>query len=170
MIRDLKNLIVKDIHEMTGLTVVDTDNPRKKPPYPFYTLKFTSIQRDKVEEGNLYEDFVDSTDDRFTYDVLYTLARQPKAIISFNCLSNDILETQDYIMKAWDYFKFYGYESLKASNFVVVNVTDIQDRTIFDGVNYEYRQGFDVEIRFLHTMDKRIENIETYKIRRGEDY
>lgn len=170
MIRDLKNLVVKDLHKLTGLTLVDTDNPNRKPAYPFYSMKFTSIQRDEVMQGNMYEDFVESKDPRFTYDVLYTLARQPKAIISFNCLSDDLMEVHEMVSKAWEYFTFYGTESLKSHNFVVVNVMDIQDRTAFDGVNYEYRQGFDVEIRFLHTMEKRMENIETYKIQRGEDY
>ena len=170
MINDLKNLIVNKINGFTGLTTVDTDNPNKKPDYPFYSMKFTSIKRDKVMQGNLYEDFADSLDPRFTYDVLYTLERQPHAIISFNCYSDTLSETFDYIAKAWEYFAFYGYQTLKDNNFIVINVTDIQDRTLFDGVTYEYRQGFDVEIRFLHTMEERIENIETYKITRGEDF
>lgn len=167
MIQKLRNLIVKGLKEDTGLICVDTDNPHKKPSYPFFSFKFTTIRQNVGEAGVYEDDFVESLDKRFKYDVRTTATFQPKTILSFNCYSNDLVKSQEQILKAWEWFKLKGRRLLAHNNIVVVDVGNIQDRSIFLVDNYEYRQGFDVEFRVLHQFENRTETIEEHKIKGG---
>lgn len=167
MIKDLRDLFVKGIYEDTGLLVVPTDNPNKKPKYPYFSYKFTTLRQNIGEAGVFEDDFVKSTDKRFKYDVRTTATFQPKAIVSFNCYSDDLIDSQEQILKAWEWFKLKGRRILADKNIVVVDVGNIQDRSIVLVDNYEYRQGFDVEFRVLHQFEDRIETIEKYKIEGG---
>lgn len=165
ILSNIKKLIVKGINDDTGLLVVDTDNNYRKPNYPYYSLKFLTARQNDGEMGNYDIEFVESLNPDFTYDVLESLEYQPKVIISFNCFGDDITEVQDYIYKAWEWFRFIGRFQLKRENYVVVDVGNITDRTVLLVDNYEYRQGFDVVVRVLHRIENRIENIEDYKIK-----
>lgn len=164
MIKKLRDTFVKNLHEDTGLLVVDTDSNHKKPMYPYYSYKFTTLRQNVGEGGALREDFDTSTDPKFKYDVVNTLEFQPKVVMSFNAYSDDLIDCQDAILKAWEWFRFRGRRLLSYENIVVVDVGDIQDRTVHLVGAYEYRQGFDVEFRVLHRMTDRSETIESYKI------
>ena len=165
MIKTIRNVIVKGMYESTGLTTVTTDSNHKKPNYPFFSYKFTTLRQNSGEAGSLYDVVVDSTSEEFDKDILRVLAYQPAAIISFNAYSDDLLECQESIIKAWEWFKLKGNQDLDNNNLVVIDMTDIQDRTVFLGEEYEYRQGFDVRVRFLHTFDNRLETIEEAKMK-----
>lgn len=168
-IKELKEIICKGIFKETGLLVVDTDNNYRRPKYPFYSLKFTSILKNSGEAGNIYESFPKSLDSRFKHDYQEELELQPKVVMSFNAYSKDTLEAMTIIQKAYDYFRFRGEPEINEANIVVVDVGDIQDRTIFLGDYYEYRYGFDVEFRMIHTIERRSETIESYKFKKGKD-
>lgn len=164
MIKKLRETFIKELNKETNLLIVQTDNNFKKPKYPYYSYKFTTM-RQNVGEGGVYkENFDESLDLRFKHDVVTTLEFQPKIIMSFNCYSNDDFEAEDKILKAWEWFKLKGRRILSEENIVVVDVGDITDRTVFLVDNYEYRKGFDVEFRVLHKFSDRSETIETYKV------
>lgn len=165
MIKKLRETFIRELSKETKCLIVQTDNNFKKPEYPYYSYKFTTF-RQNVGEGGVYkEGFDKSTNPDFKHDVVTTLEFQPKVIMSFNCYSNDDFEAEDYILKAWEWFKLKGRRILSDKNIVVVvEVGDITDRTVFLVDNYEYRKGFDVEFRVLHNFSDRSETIETYKI------
>lgn len=167
MIKLLRNTLVKELNKETGYLIVRTDNSGKKPKYPFYSYKFTTLRQNTGDGGVLKERYEPSLDKDFKYDVVNTLEFQPKAIMSFNAYSDDLEECQDAILRAWEWFRFKGRRILGDINYVVVNVGDIQDRTVYLTGKYEYRQGFDVEFRVLHQMEDRAETIESYKIQGG---
>ena len=169
MIGKLKEEIVKGLHAYTGLKVVDTDNNHNRPERPFYSYKITSIKTNANGEGNYSSDFPTSLDERFKYDYREKVELQPQVVISFNCYSDDIAECMDKIYLAWDYFKHGGNDLLALDNIIVVSTEEITDRTVVLGDRYEYRYGFDVELRFLHEIERRRETIETYKFKRGND-
>lgn len=169
MIGKLKEEIVKGLHKYTGLDVVDTDNNHRKPERPFYSYKITQIKTNANGEGNYSEDFPKSLDSRFKYDYRETVELQPQVVISINCYSSDIAECLDKIYLAWDYFKHGGNDLLALDNIIVVRIEEITDRTVVLGDRYEYRYGFDVELRFLHEIERRRETIEKYKFRKGKD-
>lgn len=167
MIGKLKEKIVKGLHAYTGLEVVDTDNNYKRPDKPFYSYKITSIKTNANGEGNYSEDFPESLDERFKHDYREKVELQPQVVISFNCYSDDIAECLEKTYKAWDYFKHGGNDLLALDNIIVVRTEEITDRTVILGDKYEYRYGFDVELRFLHEIERRRETIEEYEFKRG---
>nr|WP_072537073.1 hypothetical protein [Anaerococcus mediterraneensis] len=169
MIGKLKKEIVKGLNSYTGLEVVDTDNNYRRPERPFYSYKIMSIKTNVSGEGNYSEDFPKSLDERFKHDYKEMVELQPQVVISFNCYSDDIAECMDKIYLAWDYFKHGGRGELALENIVVVRVEDITDRTIVFGDRYEYRYGFDVELRFLHEIERIRPTIETYKFKKGNN-
>lgn len=116
------------------------------------------------QAGAIRTEIVDSIDEKFDKDILETMQLDSKFIISFNAYSNSSLESLSKVMQLWDFFKHKGRDELRNNNIVVVNLSNIQDRTIYIVDSYEYRQGFDVELRILHNIEKRIETIETYKV------
>ncbi len=169
MIGKLKEEIVKGLHAYTGLRVVDTDNNFRRPNKPFFSYKITSIKTNANGEGNYSADFPKSLKSEFKHDYREKVELQPQVVISFNCYSDDIAECMDKIYQAWDYFKHGGNDLLALENIVVVRVEDISDRTIVFGDRYEYRYGFDVELRFLHEIERIRPTIETYKFKKGNN-
>lgn len=145
------------IYDDTGLFVVDTDNNHKKPKYPFYSYKITSFILDNNQAGAMHlEDKED--------DIRQSMVLDSKLIISFNAYSDKVPEAYSKALKAWELFKFRGKEKLRLENIVVVTTGDIQDRTIYIADKYEYRYGFDIELRLIHEIDRTLEEIKTYKI------
>ena len=164
MIKKLRETFIKELNKETNLLIVQTDNNFKKPKYPYYSYKFITLRQNVGEAGVYKESFDKSLDPRFKYDLVTTLEFQPKVIMSFNCYSDDEFEVEDYILKAWEWFKLKGRRILSDENIVVVDVGDIADRTVFLVDNYEYRKGFDVEFRVLHEFSDRSETIEEHII------
>ncbi len=170
MIMTIRKVIVSGLKGYTGLQAIDTDSNYRRPEYPFYSFKFTTLLQKDRGQGNYLYDFPESLDPNFKYDYRETYQHQPNYVISFNAYSDNLIECQESIQKAWAWFKQAGYQDFKDKNFVVVDVGNIADRSIFKDVSFEYRYGFDVRIRYLHEVERRTENIETYKINKGKDY
>ena len=146
---NLIQLIKDELFDHTKRIVVDTDNITEKPDYPFYSIKAITIRQDAGEAGNYSADFVKSLDERFKYDYLERLETQPNAVISVNAYGKDNTTASNAAMDAFGFFKFAGRLKLEKENYIVVDITDIQDRTILNVDNYEYRYGFDVRIRYV---------------------
>lgn len=164
MIRTIRELLVKGLYEDVGVLAVDTDNPHKKPEYPYCSFKVTSVLQNSIELGNIRHYFAESEDKNFKYDYVEELSYQPKIMMSFNAYSNDILECQEVALNAWEWFKHKSKNLFSDNNILVVSVGNVQDRTVFEGVNYEYRNGFDIEFRVVRSIESRSETIEEYKV------
>lgn len=161
----ISKIIAKGIYDYTGLQVVPTDNPNKRPEYPYFSYKITSSLLNTGESGAYEYSFVDSLNDKFKKDVLEKVTIQQKVVVSFNSYSNNLMDSLQNALEAWDWFKLSGRHTLALDNIVVVNIGNIQDRTIVIVDNYEYRQGFDVELRVTREIENRLETIEDYKIK-----
>lgn len=161
--RKIRNSIVKGLQRDFNVPIVPTDDIKKKPKYPYISYKFTTL---KISQGshNLYNDIVPSRDDRFQYDVEHTRTEQPKMVISISTYSTDDVESYQLALDIESWFKFHGYNFLKENGIVVVNTSNIQDRTIQIVDNYEKRQGLDVTIRVMDIQKCRTETIEETKI------
>ena len=167
MIRTIRNEIVKGLYGFTGCQVVATDNPNRKPDYPFISYKITTLNQDTRDNGAFSSYFVVSDDPNFRYDLQEDVEIQPYMVFSFNVYSDDLLEAQELAMECWEWFKLNGRQALKNVNCVPVDIGSVQDRTVHLVDFYEYKQGFDVSLRYLHKFDRKIENIESYKIEGG---
>lgn len=163
--KEIRNTIVKGLHEFLNVPVVPTDDIGDKPDYPYISYKFTTL---KMPQGshNLYRDVVKSNDDKFQYDVEYTRKEQPKMVLSMNSYSEDEVEAYQLALEMEAWFKFYGYMYLKENGIIIVDIGNVQDRTIRIVDNYEKRQGFDVSIRVMDIRKLRTETIEKYNIKK----
>lgn len=161
--------IKDELFDYTKRVVVDTDNISEKPLYPFYSIKAVTIIEDAGEAGNYSADFVDSIDGRFKYDYLERLETQPNMVISVNAYGKDSFIARTAAMEAFGFFKFAAREILAKENYIIVDVLNVEDRTVLNVDNYEYRYGFDVRVRYVYGIERRAETIETYKIIKGEN-
>ena len=161
-IQKIRNVIVKGINEYTGLNTVDTDNPHEKPSYPYYSYKITTLYTPDKFIGVSRKVNKDNT-------IKETRTTQPTMTISFNSYSDNVVEANQAALKAWEWFKFVGYLSLKDKGIIVVDVMAVQDRTVFLSPSYEYRQGFDVVLRATHTIEREIETIEEFEFKEREN-
>ena len=168
----IRNVIVNLLHNHTQRPVVMLKQISDKPltadkssvDYPFlaYTITYPFI-KDK-EMGMHTQEVVDSTNPRFEKDILQTLTFQAQAVISFTAYAKDTTEAKKLAQSAWDYFKYIGYYDLSVNDIVVIECMNIQNRDVFEVDSYEWREGFDVRIRYVHNIQRRLETIETYKI------
>ncbi|SMB95362.1 hypothetical protein SAMN00017405_0390 [Desulfonispora thiosulfatigenes DSM 11270] len=163
----MRNFIVKGLYEFLQVPVIPTDNPNKKPKYPFISYKFTTLHKNQGGFNLLLEP-IPSIDPNFEYDIEYTREEQPKMVISFSSYSLDDLEAIDLANKIKKWFNFKGRLLLKNNNLVVVECSDIQDRTIQIIDNYEKRYGFDVTLRYSSQSKLKVETIEKFKIKGGK--
>lgn len=165
IIETIKKELFKETHRM----VVNTDNVRCKPPAPFYSLKMLTLRQGSGEEGNQLHEFVDSSNKKYKYDYLEILESQPCAIISLMAYDKTQAGAMAAAYDAYSFFKFNARQRLKDKGYVVADITDITSRTVLNVDNYEYRYGFDIRIRYIESLYSRTDNIEEYKIKRGDN-
>jgi hypothetical protein len=161
--KEIRNSIVKRLHEYLQSPVVPTDNNQKKPDYPFVSYKFTTIFRGQGGHNRI-TDMIPSDDPNFEYDIEVTHQEQPQMVLSVSTYSLDEVEAYELAIKAKNWFRFQGRDYLKANNIVVVGTSTIQDRTIHIVDNYEKRAGFDITLRTVSEQKMVIETIETMKM------
>lgn len=160
---DIRNAIVSGLYNDIGVIVVPTDTNASKPDYPFISYKFTTLFRPDAKVKTYKA--IPSTDEQFEHDIEYTLSQQPQMIMSFSSYSLDDGESADLINQARKWFELVGRQYLKDNGIVVVDVTNIQDRTIQIVDNFEVRFGFDVRIRVYDETKTRIETIEKVNVK-----
>lgn len=79
-----------------------------------------------------------------------TRREYPQMTYSITCISNEDEEAKQMAMDTLEYLKFTGQQYLSNNDIIVIEVSNIQDRSIiYEEVAYEYRQGIDVRIRVV---------------------
>jgi len=73
--------------------------------------------------------------------------------ISFNVYADKNETTIDNAIKLRQWFLFVGQDYLQDNGVAVVNVGNIENRTTFLVDSYEYKHGFDVQIRMTQTAE-----------------
>lgn len=152
--------------EYKDIPIVPTDiDYTDKPNYPFISYKVTSAS-DNATDGAIYsKEVVPSVDEGYE-DIKETKTYQPKFIYSWNCYSNKEEESQVLAERLQEFFNYVGYYDLMYKDIVVVNIGKIQPRNLVLNMAYEYRYGFDVELRTVTSVSRTIETIDTFKVDR----
>jgi len=142
---EIRNAIVKSLHEHTGTHAVPQDTTGKRPPYPFITYKINTVLN-----GNTYsrvDNVIESDNENFEHDVQVTRITQPKFTLSISAYSENELEAHDLAEKARQWFTFHGWLFLNDINVVVINATEVSERNQLLVDDIERRYGFDVRCR-----------------------
>lgn len=111
--------------------------PVPKYPYIAYTIT-TPVQY----RGGTYSEAEDGTKYR---PLLQTW--------SFTAQSDSMDESVETAMRAYDWFAVAGLTALNDADVVVSSLGNINNRDNLITIQYEYRNGFDVTFRLLHTVE-----------------
>ena len=152
-IADIKNLLIPQIKTFVSVPVIDADQNAPKPDGTHASYKFTSSYLKGVGKPN--ETVIQGTSS-------YTIQSEEeyKMVVSFSSYDVDKDVSFDLSQKIHDWFTFYGQDFLESNNLVVSDITGIQNRDILLVDDYERRNGFDVTLKTLRTLEKQIDIIE----------
>lgn len=87
---------------------------------------------------------------------------------SFLSYASDKATSIENAMRARDWFRSVGYQSLKDINVVVAGMGTIENRDVLIGDEWERRQGFDIDFRTKSIVAMPLEYIDTTNIQRSE--
>jgi hypothetical protein len=152
MIEKIKNIIAQ-LYRDTGLRVIQANTTAPTPPLPYATYNITAPYIKERGKGN----FSIYNDESNTY---LKRDEQFKITISFNVYSDKNESTIDWAIKLRQWFLFFGSDFIRDLNIAVVNVGNIENRTTFLVDSYEYKHGFDVQLRLTEEQIRTIETIE----------
>ena len=149
-----------------GVTaIIERDQNAPVPPYPFVGFKWIAIA---PEPGSLRRtrDVVPASDPRFPLDVQYTYVRNPVMTLSVTVFDRDGERIHPLSQAAYDWFSIpeLGGDWLQPTGAVIVEVTPITDRDTVLDEQIERRQGFDVRLRVLDTVQVTVPTIERVRI------
>lgn len=171
---NVRNTIIAKLHGAVGKPIIPNTNTQNRPEYPFIDYSITSFIGDKSDGYHVFTDEPESNNDDFELGILSI--DEPKPItnlintayynhdiaFSFNAYSDDDTESYGLIKQSWDWFKHQGVQTLSYEKIAVVDVLDIQNRTILAVDEYEIRYGFDLIIRYAEPIERTDLIIERY--------
>lgn len=154
---DIKALIgVVAAH--TGILIVKADQEGAvMPDLPYGLYKVTSPYIKGRGTGNITQ----YTEAGAVFERLTT---QPFMTISLNFFTGDTDSSRELAVKAYEWFSFAGSLYCIDKGIAVRNISKVENRTTHIVEHYEYKHGFDVQIRFEHHIDREIEFIEETNI------
>lgn len=161
MIENVRNKIVAGLYAYIQKPVIFQPQNKPLPDYPFVAFSITSNYMRTLDDGNLQN--VPQL-----VDLKETLSSNVEVNFSFNAYSLNSLEAKNLIKKAHDYFRFAGYQYLSDNGIIVVDVGNVQNRDLLEVDEYERREGFDVRIRTLDTIERITPEILDYNIEEVE--
>lgn len=150
------------IWEDTGILAIQADQEGAKvPPLPYAVYKVTSPYIKGRGRGNTaYLAGPDSLTEEYT--------EQPLMTVSLSVFAKSGHETIALAEKLHGWFLFGGIEYLQERGIVVARLENIENRTTHLVDHYEYKYGFDVQLRTERTLTKEVNWIETVQITGGE--
>lgn len=152
MIESIKK-IISQIYKDTGIRIIQANQTANPPPLPYGVYNITSPYIKDRSRGSLS-----------TYQegekVYQKHTEAFKMTISFNFYSETNETTIELAMQVRRWFLFLGLDFIRDQNIAVVNIGNIENRTTFLIDSYEYKHGFDVQLRLADEQIKAIETIE----------
>lgn len=115
------------------------------PEYPFVTINILNPyvrDRDSLR-GTVVRESVTDNDAKIRISKTET----PKMVFSINCYSNKQSEVSQILKETIEWLTFGGLQDLGRYGIVILNNSEIMDRTTFLETDYQYCYGFDLTIR-----------------------
>jgi hypothetical protein len=151
MITAVKSLTTR-IYQDTGIRVVEAnqkDAPIPSLPYGVYNITSPYIKGVGREDVSTYEDET---------GLYLKRTEQYQVTISFNLYAKDSETTINLATQVRKWFLFMGEEFIQEQNIAVIEAGNIENRTTFLVDSYEYKYGFDVQLRLSEEATRKIEN------------
>lgn len=157
MIIDVIKAMIARIKQDTGIMIIKGNTTYKPPPLPYAVYNITSPYIKERGRGSVTQ----YSDDTGSYE---KRSEQYRMTISFNAYAEDNETTMELAFKLHQWFLFLGQTFLSDNNLAVYQVGNIEDRTTFLVDSYEYKHGFDVQLRLTDEQIRAIETIEKVNI------
>lgn len=155
MMEKIKNIIVRAIEDL-GFEIIPANTTKPKPPLPYATYNIIAPYVQERGKGNISV-YSDGSNTYLKRDEQY------KITISFNVYSDENISTIELATKLRQWFLFLGSDFIRDQNVAVVNVGNVENRTVFLVDSYEYKYGFDVQFRLtseqIRPLTETIDNI-----------
>lgn len=173
---NIRNKIIALLHGAIGKPIIPNTNTQNRPEYPFIDYSITSLIGDKSDGYHVFTDEPIPEPDNGDFEIGILGIKEPEPVtnlintgyynhniaFSFNSYSDNETEAYDLIKQVWDWFKHQGVQTLSYEKIAVVDVLDIQNRTILAVDEYEKRYGFDLIIRYAEPIERTDLIIEGY--------
>lgn len=145
MIGVIKSMIEK-IKADIGITVIQANQKGEIPPLPYAVYNITAPYVKDRGQPNVTTRDADE-------ELYLQYEEQYLVTISFNIYADKNETTIGNAIKLRQWFLFVGQQYLQDNGIAVVNVGNIENRTAFLVDSYEYKHGFDVQLRMTQTAE-----------------
>lgn len=156
---NIRLVIAKGLKEYLKCPVIRSNQNSEPPAYPFVSYTITTLMS---ENKGTYGEYEDGT------------ARKPfTQVWSISALSNDNAESVMLACKAREWFDKIGTTYLNDNDVIVQSVGSVTNRDNVISVEYEYKNGFDIELWLYDTAKSSIEDtgmIEEVEIKMNDEY
>ena len=156
MIPVVKSLITQ-IYNDTNIRVVKADTTAPAPSLPYGVYKVTSPYIKEAGMANeMYEDNLDGL----------TMVREEsyKSTLSMNIYAKTDEEAVELASIIRNWFTFQGEQTISDLGIAVTMVGNIENRTTFLVDSYEYKHGFDIQLRLPNIQTKVLDHFDTVEM------
>lgn len=133
-------VIRKQIYKDSGVLVVPSNTTAKMPPLPFATINTTSPHIKDVGQADIH--IVEDAE-----GIKRRRSESYQFVFSINVYATTDTEAIRLAKVVRSWFFLAGETHLEDMNIVVTNLRNVENRTTFLVDSYEYRHGFDVQLR-----------------------
>lgn len=146
--------VLNGLNDYLPYPVIFAEQTGPKPSYPYVALK---VLVDNISNGN--QPSITNT------EFEQTATTQPTMSISVTGYGTSFDEAADLVKGVHDWFSFVGYRALKNKNLVVSSIESIMNRDSLIVDDYERRRGFDVMLRYTHSIKRSTGIIESASLK-----
>ena len=133
--RQIETTIVNGLQEALGCPVIRQNQTAPIPDYPYVSYL---ISTPRVANNGTYGYYGNDS-----------YAKPFSQVWSFTVQSDDCTESQDLAAKAHEWFELTNGNYLDDNNIVVERLMNITSRDNLLTIEYEYRNGFDVQFALM---------------------
>jgi hypothetical protein len=146
MMTAIKSLI-SQLYKDAGIRMIQANQTAPKPPLPYGVYNITSpyIKGAGREDISYFEDGAGFFQKRTEFY---------RVTLSFNLYADANETAIDLAIKVRQWFLFFGEDFIRNRNIALYEVSNIENRTAFLVDSYEYKHGFDVQLRLTEELIK----------------
>ena len=145
-------MIIRQLRADKGINVIQANGKGVQPSLPFGVYNITSPYINGT--GREITEYISDTE-----GIKQRKIEEYRATLSFTFYADTNEEVIELAFLVREWFAFYGEEFLNKENVVVADIGNITDRTTFLVDSYEYKHGFDVQLRLT---DEQIKSIDYF--------
>ena len=135
----MRSVIASGLKNYLNCPVVRANQNDEPPAYPYVSYTITTLMSENNGTYGEYDDGIDRKPITQTW--------------SISAQSDDSSESVMLISKAREWFDRFGTTYLNDNNVIVQSIGSITNRDSILTIEYEYKQGFDIDFWLFETVD-----------------